>query len=148
MLPSSIRRCWPVFVLAIGWGGVPAVAAVPFVPADTDVVLTFNLRKFLEDHKQTDAVQEFLEPMRQKSVREALGLNPLEDIDRVTCAFQRSAADSWVVIGEGRFHQERLRPAVHSQSDNDTIASKLIPGMVQFCSDSRSLGAVFWRISH
>jgi acetyl esterase/lipase len=120
------------FIPATAWAGEPAAAATAakVLPAQTDVVLTFNFRQFLEDHKQTDAVQGLLASWRrairadEKTLRE-LGLNPLEDVDRVTCGFRRSQPDSWVVIVEGRFQEERLRQAIARPAANGTFLTLL-----------------------
>ena len=134
-----------------------ASAAATWLPDGTDIVLTFNLRQFLEGHKHTDAIQSVLQPWRLalraderelrqdyrsrdlgktegiterefldrarllKSFSDSLGLNPLEDVDRVTCGFSRSAADSWVIIVEGRFQKERLRSSVQQPGDANGI---------------------------
>lgn len=114
MMLLSLRRCWLVLVFAIALVREPAAAyTAEWLPARADVVLTLNIRRFLDDHKHTDTIQGPLEQVRRlKSVSDLLGLSPLEDIDRITCAFRRGAADSWVVIVEGRFHEGRLRKAV------------------------------------
>src|SRR5262249_26616703 len=94
------------------------------LPGDTDVVVTLNVRRFLDDHRHTEVVQHLLEPWRLaqrgdekrlrayyhdhdvrnadgiteeqfldrtrafRAFRDALGADPLEDIDRVTCAWK------------------------------------------------------------
>ncbi len=115
MLSRSFCRLWPALAIAIALvhPAVAAAAAAKWLPAKTDIVLTVNVRQFLQDHKDTDAVQQPLERVRQlKAISDLLGLNPLQDIQRVTFALRRDAADSWIVVVEGRFHTERLRKAV------------------------------------
>src|SRR5262249_19900229 len=43
---------------------VHAAETGALLPADTDVILTVNIRRMLEDHKNTELVQSSLEPWR------------------------------------------------------------------------------------
>jgi hypothetical protein len=114
MLPPSTCRRWALCALTIALAYQPVAAsdAVDWLPAKTDIVLTLNVRQFLKDHERTDRVQQLLGPWRSALRSEALGVNPLEDVDRITCGFPRNSADAWVVVLEGRFDAERLRKAV------------------------------------
>src|SRR5579862_9196394 len=53
-------------LLATAVTGQPAAAseAERLLPAETDVLLTINVRQFLNDHQKTEAVRRFLEPWR------------------------------------------------------------------------------------
>lgn len=55
--------------------------------------------------------EDFLDRARTfKTLCDSLGLNPLEDIDRITFGLQRDDLASWIVLIEGRFEKEPLRP--------------------------------------
>ncbi len=55
--------------------------------------------------------EDFLDRARTfQSFCDSLGLNPLEDVDRVTFALPKGDLGSWIVLVEGRFQKERLRP--------------------------------------
>jgi acetyl esterase/lipase len=109
MLPVFIRRCWPVLVLAIALAAEPAAASAgaDWLPTGTDIVLTFNFRQFLEDHKHTDAIQGQLEPWQlalrgdEKSQRRYYRSRDLGKVEGVTereflerARLMKSASDS------------------------------------------------------
>jgi acetyl esterase/lipase len=91
-------------------GPVPAADAGKSLPADADVILTFNLHQFLADHRNTPPVRDSLELWRKLVTKDAPDLT--RDIDRVTLAFKVGEAGSLVVLAEGRFDEDRLRAAV------------------------------------
>ncbi len=76
-LSSLPFRSW-VLLLVIWTGSVagPTAAAEPgkLVPADADAVLTVNLRRFLNEHKETDCVRRALELYRLALKGDAKGL--------------------------------------------------------------------------
>src|SRR5262249_49569507 len=154
MSPHFSCRFWvPLLALSIAGSPVAASEAEKLLPAETDMILTINVRQFLEDHRNTDIVQRFLGPCRMavkgdekelrhyyqsrdlgknagiteqdflsqarslKSFVDSLGMEPLNDIDRVTCGFRRSDIGSWVIVIEGRFEEKKLRAAVRQSAD-------------------------------
>jgi acetyl esterase/lipase len=96
----------------------PMSAAEPgkLLPPDTDMVLSLNLRQFLNDHKATESVQWFLDHLRGFMKDDALGLDLARDVDRVVCAIKAGAGGFGVVLVEGRFEQDRLRAALRQLS--------------------------------
>jgi acetyl esterase/lipase len=82
------------------------------LPPDTDVVLTLNVRQLVNDHKNNETVRAYLDQWRDLVKKDGLGLDPTQDIDRITCAFKGGDARSLVVLVEGRFQKDRLRAAV------------------------------------
>jgi acetyl esterase/lipase len=149
MLPRLLARPGTLLLLVTAAMGSPARAseAGKLLPAETDAILTVNVRQFLDDHRKTEFVQRVLEPWRLalagdegqlkkyyrdrdllktegvveqdflrraatfKSACDALGLNPFQDVDRITCGF-RKRDGSWMVLVEGRFNQDRFPKAV------------------------------------
>jgi acetyl esterase/lipase len=147
MLPShSFRPLASLLLLAvIAASQVSASEAGKLLSAETDMILTLNVRQILDDHKGTEIVQRFLEPWRLavagdekrlstyyqahevlkaagiteqeflkhasqfKSINDALGLDLLQDIDRITCGFKIGAGGGFTVIVEGRFKEEKFR---------------------------------------
>jgi acetyl esterase/lipase len=127
---------------------VSAAEAGKLLPGDTDVVVTLNVRRFLDDHRDTEAARHHLEQWRlaqrggekqlrayhrERDVRnteglteeqfleraralreisDALGVDLLQDVDRVTFGFRVGDAGSLVVLVEGRFKEEKVRAAV------------------------------------
>jgi acetyl esterase/lipase len=126
----------------------PAAEGDTLLPGDTDVILTLNVRRILDDHEKTEDVRRYLEPWRLalrgdekelkayyrdrdvrntegiteeqflnrarrfKEFNDALGMDVLRDVDRVTCGFKVGDAGSVVVLVEGRFKEEKFRAAV------------------------------------
>jgi arylformamidase len=126
----SFCRRWAVPVLAVALiadCNTADAGGAKWLPDQPDIVVTLNVRQFLLDHKQTDAVQDLVKQWRSvKPLGDLLGVNPLEDIDRVTAAFRRDAADAWVVIVEGRFHADRLGTAIQLLGQQSTRPFKTI----------------------
>ncbi|HZY83470.1 MAG TPA: alpha/beta hydrolase [Gemmataceae bacterium] len=149
MPPSPLLRSGAACLLAAL--AVPPVAAAEagkLLPGDTDVVVTLNVRRFLDDHRDTEAVRHYLEQWRlaqrgdekrlrayyrERDVRnieglteeqflerarafrdfsDALGVDLLQDVDRVTFGFKVGDADSLVVLVEGRFKEKKVRAAL------------------------------------
>ena len=162
-----------LLALGVAVSPVSAWETAKWLPAEMDLILTFNVRQFLQDHKNTDAVQGLLEPWRlavrgdEKELRQyyrthdllksagddeqdflhrarmlrsfsdGLGLNPLEDVDRVTCGFQKGKTDTWAVLVEGRFQQEKLRAAVRNLANQYAASFEVL----------RTGGLELWQVS-
>jgi acetyl esterase/lipase len=162
MLPHPSCRRWAPLLLAIITSPVSASEAAKLLPAETDMIVTLNVRQLLEDHKKSEAVQHFLEPWRLavkgdenalrqyyqtrdlgnkagitekdflsqaqtlRSFSESLGLDPVEDIDRITGASRAKEPTAWVVIVEGRFSEERLRIAVRQLAQQHVGSFKAV----------------------
>jgi acetyl esterase/lipase len=152
MLSSRLVRPGAACLLLTALVVPPAAGAEAgkLLPGDTDVVVTLNVRRFLDDHRHTEVVLSFLEPWRLaqggderrlrayyrdhdvrntdgiteeqfldrarafQSFSDALGADPLEDIDRVTFAWKAGDAGSLVILVEGRFKEEKARTAVQA----------------------------------
>jgi acetyl esterase/lipase len=113
LLASHRGSAWLVLGLVgvvLAAGPASALEAGKLLPADTDVILTCNVRQFLADHRQTPVVREHLERWHQAVTKNTL--DPTQDLDRITCAFKVGEAGSLVVLVEGRFNKDRLRAAV------------------------------------
>jgi acetyl esterase/lipase len=146
---STLLRAGAACLLA-ALAAPPASAAEAgkLLPGDTDVVVTLNVRRFLDDHRGTEAVRHYLEQWRlaqrgdekrlrayyrERDVRnieglteeqflerarafrdfsDTLGLDLLQDVDRVTFGFKVGDASSLVVLVEGRFKEDKTRDAV------------------------------------
>jgi acetyl esterase/lipase len=63
---SSLRfRCWAAFLVVVGAvSPVSATEAGKLLHADTEMIVTVNLRQFLDDHQNTEIVRRYLEPAR------------------------------------------------------------------------------------
>jgi acetyl esterase/lipase len=139
-----------LFLIALVVPPAAGAEAGKLLPGDTDVVVTLNVRRFLDDHRHTEVVQHFLEPWRLaqrgdekrlrayyrdhdvrntdgiteeqfldrvrafRSFSDALGADPLEDIDRATFAWKAGDAGSLVLLVEGRFKEEKARVAIQA----------------------------------
>jgi acetyl esterase/lipase len=150
MSSSSLLRSGAACLLLAALAVPPARGAEAgrLLPGDTDVVVTLNVRRFLDDHRDTEFVQHYLHPWRlaqrgdEKALRayyrahdvrntdglteeqflerarafrsfsESLGVDLLQDVDRVTFGFKVGDAGSLVVLVEGRFKEEKIRGAV------------------------------------
>ena len=147
---SPLLRAWAACLLLAALV-VPPVAgaeAGKLLPGDTDVVVTLNVRRFLDAHRDTEAVRHYLEQWRlaqrgdekrlrayyrKRDVRnieglteeqflertrgfrrfsDDLGVDLLQDVDRVTFGFRVGDAGSRVVLVEGRFNEEKVRAAL------------------------------------
>jgi acetyl esterase/lipase len=150
-MPPSSRFAVVAPLLIIVMGAVSSASAadaVKLLPAETEMVLTINLRGFLNDHGNTEVVQRYLEQWRLafkgdekqlrkyyqahelrqtegvseqefldranriKSIGDALGVNLLEDVDRLTCGFKKKERGFFIVIVEGRFKEETFKAGV------------------------------------
>ncbi len=93
--------------LLTGFAVAPASAgeAGKLLPAETEMVLTLNVRQFLDDHQQTEVVQRVLKEARLglQIVQVALGVDLLRDVERITCGIRTGQAGFAVVLVEGRF---------------------------------------------
>jgi len=156
MWSSLLSRCWSVLLmaLAISPSAVLAAEAEKLLPAATDMILTLNLHRVLDDHKNTPFVQRHLEEWRLalrgdekqlkeyyrdrevlktegiteaaflqrarllKTLGDTLGMDPLQDVDRITCGFKRGDASSFVVLVDGRFKEEKFRAAIKQLDRN------------------------------
>lgn len=75
-----------------------------------------KLRKYHKAHQLLEQAgiseKSFLDRARLvRSFSDSLGVNPLEDVDRVTFAIRKDDWASWVVLVEGRFKKAPPRPA-------------------------------------
>jgi acetyl esterase/lipase len=66
-MPSPLRlwvRAAAFLLSTLAVSRAPAAEAGKLLPGDADVILTLNLRQILDDHKNTELVQRYLEPWR------------------------------------------------------------------------------------
>jgi acetyl esterase/lipase len=115
-------------VAALPAGPVSATEVSKLLPADTDLIITVNVRQFLADHKQTEAVQQYLAALRQTAKENAQHFDLTQYIDRITFGFQSGHVESSVLIIEGKFQADKLRAAVKhlaAQQGGSLTVSKL-----------------------
>jgi acetyl esterase/lipase len=147
MFPPPVWPRWALLLLLAASAASPVAAseADKLLSAETDAVLTVNVRQFLDDQRETAAVQQFLEPWRlavrgdeaelrryyqarnlrtvegisveeflalARTFRDALGLDPFGDLDRITCGFNKVDATDCAIVTDGRFQTERVRSAI------------------------------------
>jgi acetyl esterase/lipase len=88
--------------------------------AETEIILTHNVRQFLTDQKDTPSVQDWLRQFRSAlqgdgkqvgSFFAALGVDPLKDVDRITAGFTLGDTRPLCVIVEGRFDADKFASA-------------------------------------
>jgi acetyl esterase/lipase len=91
-------------------GRISAADTGKLLPPDTDAILTFNVRQFLADHRDTPLVRDHLNQWHEAVKKNTL--DPTQDLDRITLAFNAGQPGSLVVLVEGRFDKGRLRAAV------------------------------------
>jgi acetyl esterase/lipase len=101
---------------AIAVAPVAAAEAGKLLPDESDIVLTLNVRQMLADQKDSEFLQRHLRPCRLapaiESFRDALGVDLLRDIDRITCAFRSRDPGAVAIVVEGRFNPKKLPVAV------------------------------------
>jgi len=124
MLPCHHYALWAAWVTAaaLAVGPASATQAETLLSADTDVLLTLNLRQFLSDHQHAEAVRRFLDSRARFVKTDDLGLDLTRDVDRITCGFKNRDGGSLVVLIKGRFRHDRLRAAVE-QLAKDSFGS-------------------------
>lgn len=98
-------------VLALAVCPVSAAETGRLLPADADLILTLRVREFLKDHEGTASIRGYLDQGRRAALKRLLGIDPAQDIDRVTVALKVGGRGPLVIV-EGRFHQDRLRATV------------------------------------
>src|SRR5262249_47961192 len=93
----------------------PLNAATPdkYLPDDSEVVLTVDVRRFLETpliNRDLDKLREALKGQEKISAElEKLGLDPLKDVDRVTVAAAPGQGnDHFLLVAHGRFDTAKL----------------------------------------
>jgi acetyl esterase/lipase len=135
-------------VVAFTVAPLGAAEAEKLLPDETEMLVTVNVRAFLEDQKNTTAVQRWVERWRLalqgdvkqlatyyhaedllkseglterafldqaqklKAFNDALGMDLLKDVDRITCAFKTSNPGLLAVVVEGRFSTDKFPTAV------------------------------------
>jgi hypothetical protein len=107
----------------LSWAGSPD----KYLPDDSEVVLTVNVRQFLETpliNRDLDKLREALKSQEKvTSELEKVGLDPLKDIDQVTIAgVPGQGDDHFLLVAHGRFDttelEARAKSAVTEESDN------------------------------
>jgi hypothetical protein len=98
-----------------------------YLPDDSEVVLTVNVRQFLETpliNRDLDKLRDALKSQEKVcSELEKVGLDPLKDIDQVTIAGAPGQGDGhFLLVAHGHFDtaklEARAKTAVTEQSDN------------------------------
>jgi hypothetical protein len=98
-----------------------------YLPDDSEVVLTVNIRQFLEApliNREMDKLREALKGQEKVSAElEKVGLDPLKDIDQLTISGAPGQGDDhFLLVAHGRFDTAKLdaraKTAVTEQSDN------------------------------
>jgi acetyl esterase/lipase len=114
MFPYRHNALWAacLFAAAFTAGPAPATDTEKLLPADTDLLLSLNVRQFLADHQNAEPIRRALDPLSGFVKTQDLGIDLARDVDRVTCGFTKGAGGSLVVLVEGRFQKDRLRAAV------------------------------------
>ncbi len=148
MSPSLRRRLGVALLFLVTPPSVTAAELGALLPGDAEIVVSLNVRRFLDDNRNTEVVQGWLEPWglavradahdlkahyrekdlwktigiteeqylrwasRLRGFNEALAMNVLKDIDRVTIGFKMNDADFLVVLVEGRFKEEKVATAI------------------------------------
>ena len=110
------RRVWLLLILALPWAS-PALAAEadPYLPADTELVLTINVKQLLGAPLfQKQVVPRLKEALKQRSeigkALAALGFDPFADLDRLTLAAPAGGDnDRGLLIAHGRFDPDKFR---------------------------------------
>jgi acetyl esterase/lipase len=113
MFPVRRYAFWAAGVAAVLLiiGPVSAQEAGKLLPADTDVLLTVNVRQLFADHQDAAAVRRFLDSLRRNVKADDLGFDPTRDVERITCGFPKGGGSPLILI-EGKFRQDQLRAAV------------------------------------
>ncbi len=89
-----------------------ATEAGKLLPADPDMIVTLNVRQFLDDHQKTPLVQKYLDQWFHVVQKEAIGFDLAHDIDRVTCGVKVGDGNYVVVLVEGTFQHDKMTAAI------------------------------------
>src|SRR5437660_1170633 len=113
-----LKGRWQVSVLmatlAVSIGAVRAAEVDKYVPGDTEIVIRVNVKQTLESpllKKNLDKIRDQIMKVDEvKSTLEALGFDPLKDLENVTlAAVGASDPEKVLIIARGRFNTEKFK---------------------------------------
>jgi acetyl esterase/lipase len=119
-----VIRALSAAVVVLGVGPVTAAETAKLLPGDSDLILTLHVRQILKDHKDSQGIRDYLDRERLAALKQALGVDPTQDIDRIVCAF-RTSGNELLIVAEGNFHQDRLRTAVRKLAGDQVGSFKI-----------------------
>jgi hypothetical protein len=103
-----------------------------FLPADSEVVITVNVRQMLESKLAKDQVLEYLRNMLKgeemaEEVLKDLGFDPFKDLDRVTIAGPvGKEPDRGLLIAHGRFDPAKFKAKAEESAKTNGDALKIL----------------------
>lgn len=118
-MPMPCRLSLGLLACALLVGPAPAVEPDPYLPDDTESLVTINLRQILDSplvkkHGLPKAKEALEGSEDAQKYLKMLGLDPFKDLDSVTIAGggAKEADDKGVIIIHGTFNVEKLQATV------------------------------------
>jgi hypothetical protein len=115
-------------VLLLGLGVPASSAATPdkLLPAETDTVVSINLRQIIDSDVikkyALEQIKQAIEGQEAKALLNDLGLDPLKDIDRMVVATIDTSRENtkFLLIVHGSFDPDKLFKTAEAQSKKDS----------------------------
>ncbi len=126
---QTSRKLWPgALALAALWAA-PALAQAPkldpLVPADAEIVVTFNVRQMLDSPLvKKHALKEMKDALQKNDhasqALKAVGLDPFKDINSVVLAANgNTAANKALVVVRGNFDPDKVQTAAAAEAEKN-----------------------------
>lgn len=136
---STLARSLVALLLAVGLLSLAApvsAQALPYLPKDSEVVMSFHLRqlltaKLVKDNKQLmDQLKQFVQSTLQNddkiaAVLKTLNFDVFRDLDSVTVGANNLKTQRFVVVIQGRFNPEKIAAVGKDQAQNHPEALKI-----------------------
>ncbi|MFL5340690.1 MAG: hypothetical protein ACJ8F7_11115 [Gemmataceae bacterium] len=111
------RALWVLGLVApLVTGPLRAADVDPYLPNDSEIVISVNVTQLLESqlgkkHIAAALERQLKDNAQAQGVLKELGLDPLKDFSRITLATVAAAPDAGLVIVTGKFNREKIADA-------------------------------------